>query len=73
MFRPEVDLDLDPPTLDNFQSIVGARALAAQSTAEFDLMLTAELSAPVPIPGAIWLLGSTLIGLAGLKRKFSKE
>ena len=26
----------------------------------------------VPIPGAIWLLGSGLIGLAGLRRKFQK-
>ncbi|MCP3876090.1 MAG: VPLPA-CTERM sorting domain-containing protein [Desulfobacteraceae bacterium] len=25
--------------------------------------------APVPLPGAIWLLGSGLIGLAGLKRR----
>jgi len=28
------------------------------------------LAAPVPIPGAIWLLGSGLVGLVGLKRKF---
>jgi hypothetical protein len=27
---------------------------------------------PVPIPGALWLLGSGLIGLIGLKRKFKK-
>jgi hypothetical protein len=27
-------------------------------------------SAPVPIPGALWLLGSGLLGLIGLKRKF---
>jgi hypothetical protein len=24
----------------------------------------------VPIPGAVWLLGSGLLGLIGLKRKF---
>jgi hypothetical protein len=28
--------------------------------------------APVPIPGAVWLLGSGLIGLAGARRKFKK-
>ncbi len=28
--------------------------------------------APVPIPGAVWLLGSGLIGLAGLRRKKNK-
>lgn len=33
--------------------------------------LTVEAS-PVPIPGAIWLLGSGLIGLAGIRRKFRK-
>ncbi|MCX5806493.1 MAG: VPLPA-CTERM sorting domain-containing protein [Proteobacteria bacterium] len=27
---------------------------------------------PVPIPGAIWLLGPGLIGIAGLRRRFSK-
>ena len=26
----------------------------------------------VPIPGAIWLLGSGLIGLIGIRRKFKK-
>lgn len=25
---------------------------------------------PVPIPGAVWLLGSGILGLAGLRRKF---
>lgn len=25
---------------------------------------------PVPIPGAVWLLGSGLVGIAGLRRKF---
>jgi hypothetical protein len=27
---------------------------------------------PVPLPGAVWLLGSGLLGLAGLRRKFKK-
>ena len=27
----------------------------------------------VPVPGAIWLLGSGLIGLVGLKKKFKKQ
>lgn len=28
---------------------------------------------PVPIPSAVWLLGSGLIGIMGLRRKFGKE
>jgi len=27
---------------------------------------------PVPIPGAVWLLGSGLIGMVGIRRKFKK-
>jgi hypothetical protein len=33
--------------------------------------LTIELSA-IPIPGAIWLLGTGLIGIVGIRRKFKK-
>ncbi|MBW2624541.1 MAG: hypothetical protein JRD68_16655 [Deltaproteobacteria bacterium] len=33
--------------------------------------LTAEADSPVPIPGAIYLFGSGLIGLAGLRKKFT--
>ncbi|WP_320175615.1 lectin-like protein [Maridesulfovibrio sp.] len=29
-------------------------------------------TAPTPIPGAIWLLGASLIGLFGIKKKFAK-
>jgi hypothetical protein len=28
---------------------------------------------PVPIPGAVWLLGSGLVGLLGLRKKFKKN
>jgi hypothetical protein len=34
----------------------------------FDLYFS-QLHTPVPIPGAIWLLGSGLVGLIGLRRK----
>ncbi len=39
---------------------------------EFHLSPERGLSPVVPIPGAIWLLGSGLIGLAGLRRRFRK-
>ncbi|MDY6990727.1 MAG: VPLPA-CTERM sorting domain-containing protein [Thermodesulfobacteriota bacterium] len=31
-----------------------------------------EVPALVPVPGAVWLLGSGLIGLVGIRRKFNK-
>jgi hypothetical protein len=31
-----------------------------------------ENGPPVPIPGAVWLLGSGLIGLVGIRRRFKK-
>lgn len=31
-----------------------------------------DVGAPVPIPGAVWLLGSGLIGLIGIRRRFRK-
>lgn len=34
--------------------------------------LVLEYNATVPLPGAIWLLGSGLLGLVGLRRKFKK-
>jgi hypothetical protein len=38
-----------------------------------DFYLQAGIHAnPVPIPGAVWLLGSGLVGLAGLRRRFGR-
>lgn len=31
-----------------------------------------DVGSPVPLPGAIWLLGSGLIGIVGIRRKFKK-
>ena len=31
------------------------------------------ISAPVPVPPAIWLLGSGLLGLVGMRKKFSRR
>jgi len=33
-----------------------------------DLLVTANVSTPVPIPGAVWLLASGLLGLIGVRR-----
>ena len=34
--------------------------------------LTNDVWAPVPIPGAVWLLGSGLLGMLGIRRKLKK-
>ncbi len=36
----------------------------------FAINQLAQRTSPIPIPGAVWLLGSGLVGLAGLRRKF---
>ena len=42
------------------------------SDGDFDYLL--DITATyVPIPGAVWLLGSGLIGLVGLRKKFKKR
>ena len=36
------------------------------------ILKVSQSGAPVPIPAAVWLLGSGLIGLFGLRRRFQK-
>jgi len=44
--------------------------LGAGESAEFSLQYILGEGSAVPIPGAVWLLGSGLLGLVGLRRKF---
>ncbi|QJB55505.1 VPLPA-CTERM sorting domain-containing protein [Pseudodesulfovibrio sp. zrk46] len=40
--------------------------------ADIDIVVTsADAPAPTPLPGAVWLLGSGLVGLVGLRRKMN--
>jgi hypothetical protein len=55
----------------NGQNIIRAFAEDHGGGTFFDMMLTAEVN-PVPIPGALWLLGSGLMGLIGIRRRFAK-
>jgi hypothetical protein len=51
-----------------FESIV-----AGNSTSDYALWTNASFEAQcVPVPPAVWLFGSGLVGLIGLRRKFSK-
>lgn len=43
--------------------------IEASSSQKLDLYVD---TLPVPIPGAVWLLGSGLVGLAGLRRKLQR-
>ena len=44
----------------------------ATGTANDPKLTVSYTPAPVPIPAAVWLLGSGLIGLVGLRRKFRR-
>jgi hypothetical protein len=43
-----------------------------EDSSEPGFMFKGVIERPVPIPAAVWLLGSGLIGLIGVRRKFSK-
>lgn len=72
VWRPDFDPLNDPPEKDNLRAVLGAEALAFDSTAEFNLTISFEVMAPVPVPPVGWLFGSGLIGLIAIaKRKKS--
>jgi len=74
------DVYLHPNTAPS--ALIANEVLAAMNMNEYyetniPLLTDDEIVAisgysPVPIPGAIWLLGSGLIGLVGFRRKFKK-
>lgn len=37
------------------------------------MVVTSDEFTPTPIPGAVWLLGSGLVGLVGLRKRFAKK
>lgn len=51
---------------EGINAIMWFGTLPSYADTQLDLPLA---SAPVPVPGTVWLLGSGLLGLAGLRRK----
>jgi len=72
--QPETSLDRFPSNQDWAISLTDITALTflnsttTGSTAILNLQAD-DVVAPVPVPSAVWLFGSSLIGFAGLKRR----
>jgi len=47
----------------------GANDIAKVGSGYVDVSLSAAPASPVPVPGAVWLFGSALIGLTGIARR----
>ena len=60
------------PTYSDSISAYGTGAFWDDSTDPYLGAWVYTTETPVPIPGAVWLLGSGLIGIVGVRRKFKK-
>jgi hypothetical protein len=69
--RDAPPLEISPlATEEQFLFIESAgQANALESTSEFDLTITFGVATVVPIPAAVWLFGSGLLGLVGMARR----
>lgn len=64
----DVDLDPDDPNT-SYQPIDNGIEVTFSGVSPVSITFN---NSPVPIPGAIWLLGSGLVGLVGFRKKFKK-
>ncbi len=66
-----VDFDADPEAgnVSRVQQFSGNWTLASNGT----LSYSAEVVPAVPVPAAVWLLGSAMIGLVGVARRKSEQ
>ena len=65
---------LPPPPVEFLDFDLINNGVARSSTADFELRFTFTVlpSAVVPVPAAVWLVGSGLIGLIGVARRKSQ-
>lgn len=64
-------LSVNPGTISSGLGIYAQNGSNGATTADIDY-LKYNAPSPVPIPAAVWLLGSGLLGLIGMRRKISK-
>ena len=74
-----VDLDLVPTAIANIAGLLSSQWYVNIHNAEFPggeirgQFLTATLvPSPVPVPAAVWLLGSALIGASSIRRRATR-
>jgi hypothetical protein len=67
------DLALGPPSDTFSDSFLRTFILGAGESLDFDVTANASgfAGTVVPVPAAVWLFGSALAGLAGLRRRFA--
>jgi hypothetical protein len=68
----ELTLLIDPSILVNSITFRAPGQLPLLNQRHEFSIAAIETAAPVPIPAAVWLLGSGLLGLVGLRRRFRK-
>ncbi len=67
------DFSLDQINAWDFGFSGGGHDYSAYSDTQYALAVRSATVSAVPLPSAIWLLGSGLIGLIGVRKKFGKE
>lgn len=67
---PPLEIPLLASEEEHFLSVdYAGQANALESTSEYDLTITFGMATVVPIPAALWLFGSGLLGLIGVARR----
>ena len=55
---------------EDFASFLFSNAITLNDTNGLSILTTTGTLSATPVPGAVWLLGSGLLGLVGLRRRF---